>query len=181
MKMALASENLCQPLYPTPICPELSCVDRAGSQQIVFLERGPLYLVGVSRTGEPPAAVHLALDLLHAQLLCLLTREFQTLVTRNPRYDSRRLLGTLNSLVCVCVALQAFIRCPVSSACPAAVPANPRFSDHGHPQPALRLPPPAGYAQQPFFCGFNQPEASDEASEPSIDALTLSMPSCCAC
>ena len=61
----------------------------------MFLEKGPLYLVGVSRTGEPPAAVHLLLDLLHAQLLCVLTQGFHSMFARNPRYDSRRLLGML--------------------------------------------------------------------------------------
>ena len=71
------------------------CAARAGHQHIVFLEKGPLYLVGVSRRGEPAPAIHLLLDLLHAQLLCVLTQGFHSMFARNPRYDSRRLLGRL--------------------------------------------------------------------------------------
>lgn len=59
----------------------------------MFLERGPLYLVAVSSTGEPEAALKLQLDLLHAHLLAILTDNFDRMLARNPRFEPRRLLG----------------------------------------------------------------------------------------
>ncbi|KAK9839324.1 hypothetical protein WJX81_008143 [Elliptochloris bilobata] len=66
---------------------------RAGQHVIVFLERGPLYLVAVAATGEPAAALAQQLDLLHAHLLAILTNGFDRTLTRNPRFEPRRLLG----------------------------------------------------------------------------------------
>ena len=69
------------------------CTCRAGRHVVVFLERGPLYLVAVAATGEPVSVLRLQLHLLHAQITCILTDGFRRMFARNPRYDSRRLLG----------------------------------------------------------------------------------------
>lgn len=63
----------------------------------MFLERGPLYLVAVSSTGEPENALKLQLDLLHAHLLAILTDNFDRILAKNPRFEPRRLLGELPS------------------------------------------------------------------------------------
>ena len=59
----------------------------------MFLEKGPLYLVAVSRAGEPEAALLLQLDLLHAHFLAILTDSFEKMLAKNPRFEPRRLLG----------------------------------------------------------------------------------------
>ena len=66
---------------------------RSGQHLIVFLEKGPLYLVAVSAAGEPAAALALQLELLHAHLLAILTNSFDRMLARNPRFEPRRLLG----------------------------------------------------------------------------------------
>lgn len=66
---------------------------RAGQHVIVFVERGPLYLVAAAATGEPAAALVQQLDLLHAHLLAILTDGFDRTLARNPRFEPRRLLG----------------------------------------------------------------------------------------
>jgi hypothetical protein len=67
---------------------------RAGKHVIVFLERGPLYLVAVSSQGEPESLLREQLKCLYAQIVCILTTKFETNFVKNPGYDSRRLLGT---------------------------------------------------------------------------------------
>ena len=66
---------------------------RAGQHMVVFMERGPLYLVVAAATGEPEAALRLQLDLLHAHIVAILTDGFERLLIRNPRFEPRRLLG----------------------------------------------------------------------------------------
>jgi len=61
----------------------------------VFLEKGPLYLVAVSSADEPESALRLQLDLLHAHFLAILTDNFDKMLARNPRFEPRRLLGTI--------------------------------------------------------------------------------------
>ena len=73
--------------------PRLCLACRAGQHVIVFLERGPLYLVAAAATGEPVAALLRQLDLLHAHLLAILTDGFDRTLARNPRFEPRRLLG----------------------------------------------------------------------------------------
>ena len=60
---------------------------------IVFIERGPLYLVAVAATGEPVAALAQQLSLLHSHLVAILTDGFDRTLARNPRFEPRRLLG----------------------------------------------------------------------------------------
>lgn len=72
---------------------------------VVFLVRGPLCLVAVSKEGEPEGVLRDQLLLLRAQLLCILTSSFEGMLTRNPRFDARRLLGEHWRLVvtaCLC-------------------------------------------------------------------------------
>ena len=71
---------------------------RAGKHVVVFLVRGPLYLVAVSRQGEPERMLMDQLKCLHAQIVCILTTGFERMFLKNPGYDSRRLLGGIPSL-----------------------------------------------------------------------------------
>lgn len=59
----------------------------------MFLERGPLLLVAVAATGEPPAALRRQLALVSGQLVSMLTNTIERLLQRNPRYDGHRLMG----------------------------------------------------------------------------------------
>ena len=61
---------------------------------MVFIVRGSLYLVAVSSRGEPAAVLRRQLAVLYSQILCILTNGFERMFARNPRFDSRRLLGT---------------------------------------------------------------------------------------
>lgn len=76
---------------PTNVARPWSC--RAGRHLFVFVQRGPLYLVAVSASGEPPAVLEKQLGLVHAQIVCILTNHFDRMLAKNPRFDSRRLLG----------------------------------------------------------------------------------------
>lgn len=68
---------------------------RAGKHLVVFLVKGPLYLVAASRQGEPESVLRKQLACLHAQIVCILTDAFEQIIRKNPRFDSRRLLGEL--------------------------------------------------------------------------------------
>lgn len=61
----------------------------------MFLEKGPLYFVAVSSSGEPEAALKVQLELLHAHFLAILTDNFDKMLARNPRFEPLRLLGAL--------------------------------------------------------------------------------------
>ena len=61
---------------------------------MVFIVRGSLYLAAVSSRGEPAAVLRRQLAVLYSQILCILTNGFERMFARNPRFDSRRLLGT---------------------------------------------------------------------------------------
>ena len=78
---------------PLPVLRVVVGCCRSGQHLIVFLERGPLYLVAVSNAGEPEAALALQLDLLHAHFLAILTDSFEKTLAKNPRFEPRRLLG----------------------------------------------------------------------------------------
>ncbi|KAG2440201.1 hypothetical protein HXX76_004313 [Chlamydomonas incerta] len=75
---------------------------RSGSTLIVFLLRGPLVLVAASAAGEPASALRRQLELLHGQLVLVVTSGLERIITRNPSYDVRSLLdgvgGVLASL-----------------------------------------------------------------------------------
>lgn len=84
--MDMQSDNTSRGRWEVSAC-------RAGQHVIVFLERGPLYLVAAAATGEPVAVLLRQLDLLHAHLLAILTDGFDRTLARNPRFEPRRLLG----------------------------------------------------------------------------------------
>ncbi|CAM6122463.1 unnamed protein product [Calypogeia fissa] len=66
---------------------------RAGDHQILFLVRGPLYLVCISSTDEPYVTLKGQLELLHGQLLLILTNAVEKCFTKNSKFDMRPLLG----------------------------------------------------------------------------------------
>lgn len=75
-------------------CPAPPGACRAGRHVIAFLDRSPLYLVGFSALGEPPAVLRMQLSLVHGQLVSLLTASaLGSLFRRSPGYDLRKLLG----------------------------------------------------------------------------------------
>lgn len=89
---------------------------------IVFIERGPLYLVAAAATGEPVAALAQQLGLLHSHLVAVLTDGFDRTLARNPRFEPRRLLGAPR-LRCLVLAASSYMRglqqlnCHSSRAC----------------------------------------------------------------
>ncbi|KAI5060927.1 hypothetical protein GOP47_0023432 [Adiantum capillus-veneris] len=66
---------------------------RAGDHQVVFLVKGPVYLVSISSTDEPLRALRRQLDLLHGQLLLILTKSLEKCFVKNANFDLRPLLG----------------------------------------------------------------------------------------
>jgi hypothetical protein len=65
---------------------------RAGEHQIVFLVKGPLYLVAISATEEPDQVIMGQLELLHAQLILILTKGVEKCFVKNSKFDMRPLL-----------------------------------------------------------------------------------------
>ncbi|MCO5597041.1 hypothetical protein L7F22_051115 [Adiantum nelumboides] len=66
---------------------------RAGDHQVVFLVKGPVYLVSISSTDEPLRALRRQLDLLHGLLLLILTKSLEKCFVKNANFDLRPLLG----------------------------------------------------------------------------------------
>jgi hypothetical protein len=66
---------------------------KAGGHHIVFLMRGPLYLVAASSVGEPVQHTWRQLGILHAQIFSILTSKVESIFARNASYDARGLLG----------------------------------------------------------------------------------------
>ncbi|KAK9863031.1 hypothetical protein WJX84_002813 [Apatococcus fuscideae] len=98
---------------------------RAGRHQLVVLERGPLLLVAASMLGEPIRTLALHLELLHGQIIAILTRAFERRFQRDPGFDARALLGgtstVLKSLLHSCETdpsslMQAFAALPLPAA-----------------------------------------------------------------
>lgn len=71
----------------------------AGAHKIVFLFKGPLHLVAVSRTDEP--ATHLArqLEYIHSQILSSLTSGVKKIYDSRAHFDIRTLLGDSTHLI----------------------------------------------------------------------------------
>ncbi|KAL2630041.1 hypothetical protein R1flu_014727 [Riccia fluitans] len=69
---------------------------RAGDHQIVFLVRGPLYLVCISSTDEPSEVLRGQLELLHGQLILILTKAVEKCFLKNSKFDMRPLLGGMD-------------------------------------------------------------------------------------
>ncbi|KAK1271239.1 hypothetical protein QJS04_geneDACA022816 [Acorus gramineus] len=66
---------------------------RAGKHQVVFLVKGPIYLVCISCTEEPYEALRGQLELIYGQMLLILTKSVNRCFEKNPKYDMTSLLG----------------------------------------------------------------------------------------
>ena len=71
----------------------LRSVSVGARHEMVFLSRGPVYLVALAATGESPGALRRQLCLLHAQFLSVLTDAVERALRRSSRFDARELLG----------------------------------------------------------------------------------------
>ncbi|WVZ67219.1 hypothetical protein U9M48_016329 [Paspalum notatum var. saurae] len=66
---------------------------RAGKHQIVFLVKGPIYLVCISCTEESYEGLRGQLELMYGQLLLILTKSVNRCFEKNPKFDMTTLLG----------------------------------------------------------------------------------------
>ncbi|RDY02905.1 Vacuolar fusion protein MON1-like protein, partial [Mucuna pruriens] len=66
---------------------------RAGRHQVVFLVKGPIYLVCISSTEEPYESLRGQLELIYGQILVILTKSINRCFERNPKFDMTSLLG----------------------------------------------------------------------------------------
>ncbi|KAL5228040.1 hypothetical protein ABZP36_016305 [Zizania latifolia] len=66
---------------------------RAGKHQIVFLVKGPIYLVCISCTEESYEGLRGQLELMYGQVLLILTKVVNRYFEKNPRFDMATLLG----------------------------------------------------------------------------------------
>lgn len=66
---------------------------QAGNHQIVFIMKGPIYLVCISCTEEPFQALKMQLELLYGQMLLILTKSIEKYFGKNAKFDMRPLLG----------------------------------------------------------------------------------------
>ncbi|KAL2471214.1 SAND family protein [Abeliophyllum distichum] len=66
---------------------------RAGKHQVVFLVKGPIYLVCISCTEEPFESLRGQLELLYGQMILILTKSVNRCFEKNPKFDMTHLLG----------------------------------------------------------------------------------------
>ncbi|KAM7527931.1 hypothetical protein LguiB_031341 [Lonicera macranthoides] len=66
---------------------------RAGKHQVVFLVKGPIYLVCISCTEEPYESLRGQLELLYGQMIVILTKSVNRCFEKNPKFDMTPLLG----------------------------------------------------------------------------------------
>ncbi|KAG2371408.1 Vacuolar fusion protein [Vigna angularis] len=66
---------------------------RAGKHQVVFLVKGPIYLVCISCTEEPYESLRGQLELFHGQIIVILTKSVNRCFEKNPKFDMTPLLG----------------------------------------------------------------------------------------
>ncbi|KAM5584136.1 vacuolar fusion protein MON1 [Rosa sericea] len=66
---------------------------RAGKHQVVFLVKGPIYLVCISCTEEPYESLRMQLELIYGQMLLILTKSVNRCFEKNPKFDMTPLLG----------------------------------------------------------------------------------------
>lgn len=71
----------------------------AGEHIFVFLERGPIWLVCVSKCGDTYQDLVRMLDRVHMQIFTILTGQIAKTLKTNPGYDVRNLLGGTDSVV----------------------------------------------------------------------------------
>ncbi|KAF5751545.1 protein SAND [Tripterygium wilfordii] len=66
---------------------------RAGKHQVVFLVKGPIYLVCISCTEEPYESLKGQLELIYGQMILILTKSINRCFEKNPKFDMTPLLG----------------------------------------------------------------------------------------
>ncbi|KAI4373530.1 hypothetical protein MLD38_011649 [Melastoma candidum] len=66
---------------------------RAGKHQVVFLVKGPIYLVCISCTEEPYESLRVQLELIYSQMILILTKSVNRCFEKNPKFDMTPLLG----------------------------------------------------------------------------------------
>uniref|UniRef100_A0A6N2KHX3 Vacuolar fusion protein MON1 homolog n=1 Tax=Salix viminalis TaxID=40686 RepID=A0A6N2KHX3_SALVM len=66
---------------------------RAGKHQVVFLVKGPIYLVCISCTEEPYESLRGQLELIYGQMILILTESVNRCFEKNPKFDMTPLLG----------------------------------------------------------------------------------------
>ncbi|XP_024022565.1 vacuolar fusion protein MON1 homolog isoform X2 [Morus notabilis] len=66
---------------------------RAGKHQVVFLVKGPIYLVCISCTEEPYESLRGQLELMYGQMILILTKSVNRCFEKNPKFDMTPLLG----------------------------------------------------------------------------------------
>ncbi|XP_015874434.2 vacuolar fusion protein MON1 homolog [Ziziphus jujuba] len=66
---------------------------RAGKHQVVFLVKGPIYLVCISCTEEPFESLRGQLELIYGQMILILTKSVNRCFEKNPKFDMTPLLG----------------------------------------------------------------------------------------
>jgi hypothetical protein len=80
----------------------------SGDVKIVFLVRGPLYFVMVSRKHEPIRQMMTQLAYIHSLITSLLTSGFNNIYKKSPNYDLRNLLGGTSLKLRLLVLLLSF-------------------------------------------------------------------------
>eukprot|EP00927_Polykrikos_kofoidii_P015732 TRINITY_DN17027_c0_g4_i1.p1 TRINITY_DN17027_c0_g4~~TRINITY_DN17027_c0_g4_i1.p1 ORF type:complete len:772 (-),score=137.59 TRINITY_DN17027_c0_g4_i1:56-2311(-) len=71
----------------------------AGDHIFVFLERGPLWLVCITRTGDEYREIVQMLERVHLQIITILTAGIERTLENRPNYDMRSLLGGTDCVV----------------------------------------------------------------------------------
>ncbi|XAR69209.1 hypothetical protein NMG60_11000712 [Bertholletia excelsa] len=66
---------------------------RAGKHQVVFLVKGPIYLVCISCTEEPYESLRGQLEFIYGQMILILTKSVNRCFEKNPKFDMTPLLG----------------------------------------------------------------------------------------
>ena len=65
----------------------------AGPLKIVFVLKGPIYLVSVSKTGEPVSQLSQQLNYMYSQIISILTGRIVSILEKRAQFDIRNLLG----------------------------------------------------------------------------------------
>ncbi|KAF5744710.1 protein SAND [Tripterygium wilfordii] len=65
----------------------------AGKHQVIFLVKGPIYLVCISCTEEPYESLKGQLELIYGQMILILTKSVNRCFEKNPKFDMTPLLG----------------------------------------------------------------------------------------
>ncbi|KAG8486932.1 hypothetical protein CXB51_020486 [Gossypium anomalum] len=66
---------------------------KAGKHQVVFVVKGPIYLVCISCNEEPFESLKGQLELIYGQMILILTKSINRSFEKNPKFDMTHLLG----------------------------------------------------------------------------------------